>query len=200
MTSSKKSPSKNILVSDHDLQKPPFKFLPKGRIYHFPDGGQWDAVHYERPFVLTLPMTKMTREGDFIVIEQRRFPAEQRMLVLPGGARDTNESAEDAARRELLEETGYEAESLELLIPECRLYPAGNTARVDIFLARDCVRAHEPTPDLIEEFNEMRTLEFSKPRIKREIAANATRLDVTLIAAISVLYMRDSLREFDNML
>jgi ADP-ribose pyrophosphatase len=56
----------------------------------------------------------VTDEGKLILVEQFRPPVQARVIELPAGlvgdgAGDKNESIETAARRELLEETGYQA-------------------------------------------------------------------------------------------
>jgi ADP-ribose pyrophosphatase len=48
-----------------------------------------------------------TKEGKFIINKEYRHPTGQWLLSCPGGRIDTGESPLEAARRELLEETGY---------------------------------------------------------------------------------------------
>jgi ADP-ribose pyrophosphatase len=48
-----------------------------------------------------------TKEGKFIINKEYRHPTGQWLLSCPGGRIDTGESPIEAARRELLEETGY---------------------------------------------------------------------------------------------
>lgn len=57
----------------------------------------------------------LTDDGRFILIRQYRHAAEEVILELPGGCVEKGESPEDACRRELLEETGYEFDSMELV-------------------------------------------------------------------------------------
>ena len=56
-------------------------------------------------------------EEQLVLVEQYRPPVAARVLELPAGLVGDNapESSEEAARRELLEETGYSAESMEVL-------------------------------------------------------------------------------------
>ena len=60
-----------------------------------------------------------------IVIRQYRHAAEEVILELPGGCIDPGESPEQAIVRELLEETGYQFESIERL---CTLYANPSTS------------------------------------------------------------------------
>jgi ADP-ribose pyrophosphatase len=49
----------------------------------------------------------MTQEGKFVITKEYRHPTRKWMLGCCGGRIDTGESPIEAARRELLEETGY---------------------------------------------------------------------------------------------
>jgi len=72
-----------------------------------------------------------------LLVQQYRHPTGQRLWELPAGICDRpDESASDAARRELAEETGIEASSWYRLVD---LYPSPGicTERVRVFLARD---------------------------------------------------------------
>jgi 8-oxo-dGTP pyrophosphatase MutT (NUDIX family) len=57
----------------------------------------------------------VTDEGEVVLVWQYRFGTDAMSLEVPGGVIDPGEAPEAAARRELREETGYEAASFELL-------------------------------------------------------------------------------------
>lgn len=92
-------------------------------------------------YLLDLPdwvnVVALTPEGDLILVNQYRFGAAKMSLEVPGGVVDAGESLLEAARRELLEETGHisdEWSQLAVLTPN----PALNTNRCGIFLAQHC--------------------------------------------------------------
>jgi ADP-ribose diphosphatase len=59
----------------------------------------------------------LTPDGCVVLVRQYRPAVEKETLELPSGLVDEGETPETAARRELLEETGYEAAEVELLGP-----------------------------------------------------------------------------------
>lgn len=67
----------------------------------------------------------LTEENEVILIKQYRHAAEKVILELPGGCIDAGESPEEAIKRELLEETGYQFSSIEQI---CTLYANPSTA------------------------------------------------------------------------
>jgi 8-oxo-dGTP pyrophosphatase MutT (NUDIX family) len=79
----------------------------------------------------------ITPDGDVVFIEQFRHGTQEITLEIPGGLVDPGETPLGCARRELLEETGYEAGSLELL-GKTRPNPAIQNNWQYHFLARDC--------------------------------------------------------------
>ncbi|MBI2375254.1 MAG: NUDIX hydrolase [Deltaproteobacteria bacterium] len=82
----------------------------------------------------------LTHRGTVLLIEQWRAGSDAMTLEIPGGTVDARESAARAARRELLEETGYVADrwvSLGAIEPN----PAIQTNRCHTFVAEDVRRA-----------------------------------------------------------
>jgi ADP-ribose pyrophosphatase len=54
-------------------------------------------------------------EPELLLVRQFRFPVQKALLEIPAGLQEPGENPEECARRELLEETGYEPVTLELL-------------------------------------------------------------------------------------
>jgi 8-oxo-dGTP pyrophosphatase MutT (NUDIX family) len=88
----------------------------------------------------------ITRDGKLIMVEQFRPGAEVISLEFPAGLVDRDESAEAAAARELTEETGFSADSIQEL---GSLYanPAIQSNRLHVLLAENCRRTGEPQQD-----------------------------------------------------
>ncbi|MFD2161100.1 NUDIX hydrolase [Paradesertivirga mongoliensis] len=92
----------------------------------------------------------LTEEGEVILIRQYRHAAEKVILELPGGCIDPGETPEKAIERELLEETGYQFESLE---PLCILHanPSTSANITSSYLARGGRKVQEQHLDGREE-------------------------------------------------
>ncbi len=73
----------------------------------------------------------VTREKEFILIKQFRPPVNRHVIEFPAGLNDKGESLADAARRELIEETGYHAQEMIFLAEG----PASSGASGDILTA-----------------------------------------------------------------
>ena len=65
----------------------------------------------------------LTKNSEVVLIEQFRHGTGEIILEIPGGMIDAGEAAEKAARRELLEETGFSAKEF-VLIGKSRPNPA----------------------------------------------------------------------------
>jgi 8-oxo-dGTP pyrophosphatase MutT (NUDIX family) len=92
-------------ISDHQY------FTARKDKCETPDGKIIDEY-----FVVELPGTvcglALTEEGEVLMVKQYRHPIEETLIEIPGGFIDENETHEEAMRRELKEETGYEFSSL----------------------------------------------------------------------------------------
>lgn len=110
----------------------------------------------------------LTDENEVILIRQYRHAAEKVILELPGGCVDPGESPAEAIRRELLEETGYEFESIEQL---CTLYAnpstSGNTTTS--FVAKGGRKTQEQHLDGREQIE---VLIVSLPEFKKLVLEN----------------------------
>jgi len=106
--------------------------------------------------VAVLPLDE---EGNVTLVQQDRYPFHQVILELPAGKLDAGEPHETAARRELSEETGLEAEELTYL--GCLLASPGFcNERLHLYLARGLSRAESHPDD--DEFLNMVTMPFDQ--------------------------------------
>ena len=105
-------------------------------------------------YVLEYPdwvnVVAITADNQVILIRQYRHAAGEVVLEVPGGCIDNDESPEEAVRRELLEETGYAFNHIELL---SILYanPATGNNKTHCFLATGGKKVQEQSLDGGEE-------------------------------------------------
>ncbi len=74
------------------------------------------------------------QDNTIILVRQYRYAINQITVELPAGTLRRGEDPRECARRELMEETGYSAKSLEKLF-DCYLAPGYSSERVTMFLA-----------------------------------------------------------------
>lgn len=104
----------------------------------------WEMLDVPR----TVAVLALTPSGDLVMVEQFRPGPERTVLSLPGGFVDEGETVEEGAARELREETGYAAGSLEVVTS----HRTGTwTSDRFVAVARDCVPVHEQDLDPMED-------------------------------------------------
>ena len=99
-----------------------------------------------RDAVTVMPLDK---DGNVLFVRQFRKAIEQDMYELPAGVMEDGESPEQAARRELAEETGLTSDSLQHLAGFYTT-PGFSNEYIHLFAARD-LRPMEATPDEDED-------------------------------------------------
>jgi ADP-ribose pyrophosphatase len=102
--------------------------LPNGKTLHA------DIVDH-RDSVTILPIDE---KGNIWFIRQYRYPVKQELLELPAGVMEPNESPEASAQREMREEIGMRAQTLEKIC-EFFLAPGYSTEYMHLFLASDLI-------------------------------------------------------------
>ncbi|MGL5631632.1 MAG: NUDIX domain-containing protein [Azovibrio sp.] len=144
-----------------------------------PDGKQAYREYIVHPGAVVI--VPVLPDGRLVFERQFRYPVGRIFLELPAGKIDTGESMEATAIRELLEETGYEAErwtDLGMMHP-CIGY---SNEKIGVFLAEGLIRHSGPQLDE-GEFLEIFTLGFD------EVREAIIRGEITDAKTISAIFM-----------
>lgn len=158
--------SKYLTVEEHTVE------LPDGQIID-----NW-------PWVITpeyVNVAAITEQGTFLCFRQTKYAVNGLTLAPVGGYLEPDENPLDAAKRELLEETGYEAP---IWISLGRYPVEGNRGcgAAHLFLARDARLVAEPNADDLEE---QHLLHLSR----NEIEAAVTNGDFNVLAWTTVMVL-----------
>ncbi len=122
-----------------------------------PDGkrGVYGVVHARLEAVSVLAF----RDDEVLLVGQQRYPLAAYSWEIPGGGAAPGEDPVDAAHRELAEETGFRAATLEPFA-SFSIWNAVSDAFCNVYLAKDLTPG-PPAPEATERL-EMRWLELGR--------------------------------------
>ncbi len=119
-----------------ECELPDGRVMPRYYVLEFPD---WANV------------VPVTDDGEIVLVEQFRHAGGETTLEIPGGSTDPSDpDVASAVRRELLEETGFEARDLRL-IGRHRPNPAMQNNVMHTYIGFGCRQIAEPAPDPYED-------------------------------------------------
>lgn len=91
----------------------------QGRFLSLEEIDQWEYVTRSNAHAVVV-IIALTGERDIVLVEQYRRPVDRRVIELPAGLvgdqHGPDEEVLEAAKRELIEETGFTADSVELVM------------------------------------------------------------------------------------
>ncbi len=124
----------------------------------------------------------LTEDGRFIMVRQHRLGTDDYTMETPAGLIERGEKPEEAARRELEEETGYSPGDL-VLLKRLSANPAIMNNRIYYYLATGCRKAHRQKLDPAEDIE---VLLYTREEIIELIQGN--RIDHSIIITALSLY------------
>lgn len=138
----------------------------------FPDGSDGSLEMIRHPgAAAVIPMLDRITDPDprIVLIRQFRHAADGFIWEIPAGTLGPGEAPDVCAHRELLEEAGYQAGSLQLLT-EIFTAPGFTDERIHLYLATDLIPgAAAPEPDEFISIHEFHWSEIGRMIRQREI-------------------------------
>lgn len=125
-------------------------------------------------------------DGNYVMLRQYKHGAERVCLTFPGGRLEPHEDISDTAKRELLEETGYQASNWHQL-GEFPIHANQHVGVVSIFRAESAERVAHPESGDLED---MEVVLVSPSEAKERLASGEIAL-LGDVAALSLTALID---------
>ncbi|MBW6472894.1 MAG: NUDIX hydrolase [Anaerolineaceae bacterium] len=169
--------NKFLSVENHVVE------LPDGRI--IPD---WSWVKIPDASIVLA----MTEDEQFICFRQIRYAVEGTTLATVGGMIEENEDPLEAAKRELLEESGYAADEW-VRLGKYILDPNRGVANMHLFLALGAKQVSEP---IIDDLEDQDLILLSHEEIEKALLSGEFQiLTSTVVISMSLNYLHSQKRQ-----
>ncbi len=165
--------SKFLKIESHEIE------LPDGEII---SDWPWVILH-DAALILA-----QREDGEFLVFRQRKYAIDGISLAPVGGMLEPNEYPLEAAKRELLEETGYKSEKW-VDFGSYLVDPNSNVGTMHLFLALDAKYVTEPNSDDLEDQD---LLFLNQSELEKALEAGEFKvLAWTTVVALSLRYFEN---------
>jgi len=124
----------------------------------------------------------LTPRREIVIVQQYRFGTQHKTSEIPAGIVEEDETPEEAARRELLEETGYTSQdwmAMDYVEPN----PAFLNNKCHFFLARNSRKTHSTR---LDDGENIHTLTMGEHELRQEIEQGRLRHSLALAALARV--------------
>jgi ADP-ribose pyrophosphatase len=123
------------------------------------------------------------KDGSILMVENYRHGARANLLELPGGLIDADEEPQVAAKRELLEETGYQCSTIKY-INWTYTWPGRTTQKNFVFLAKGLKKIRKPN---LEEFEYSKIRKLARETVIQEIRSGNIKSSISISAILYTL-------------
>ena len=171
-------------LRSESVLRTPYYGVSRDRLKH-PQGHEVDYYVIEHPRHAA-GVVAVNDEGQVVLVQQWRHPVQKLMWSVPAGGMEEGETAEAAARRELMEETGHSASSVELLIS---FHPNPGTANqtFHVFIARGVSATGKSKPGEIHAVSW-----FSVEQLREMLKRNELLDGLSLVGVMGYLAQQES--------
>lgn len=183
----------NNVLSDHFDSDQPVEVMWEGRFITTKRQGRWEYVSRSRG-IRAAVILAIDAEDHVILVDQYRVPLGKRCIELPAGLvgdheDNVGESTAYAAARELEEETGYRAGTMEM-VGEFHSSPGMVTESFTLFRARDLVRVGDGGGVESEDIIVLRVPVAEIDQAVRGWRASGHAIDVKLLSLLGPNLLR----------
>ncbi len=141
-----------------------------------------DYTVVEKPSIVMIVAT--TDQGKLVVLNEYKYAAGEILKVLPAGHKKEQENSIDAAKRELLEETGFSGDEFED-VGILRDYPTKDLHRVYVVRAKGVVKTAEAEHEETESITyELVTIDDLKAQIGSQEWKSSSALAALTLAGV----------------
>ncbi len=119
-------------------------------------------------------------DGSLLMIEIYRYQLDKALLELPSGTIEKKEEPLDTARKELLEETGYQAKTLEYS-GWFYTWPSKMNQKVHDFVAKELQKVSGQN---LEEGEEIKVKIITKDELTSKLKSNEIKTSITISALL----------------
>lgn len=136
------------VLSSEYLHREPWLTIRKDKC-EMPNG-QVIPAFYVQEYPDWVNAFALTKNNQVVMVKQYRHGIEETGIELPGGVAEEGETIDEAVRREIKEETGYEFDSYEYLGKICA-NPSTTNNFMHMFLATNGEKVADPQLDDLED-------------------------------------------------
>lgn len=177
-------------LSKEQIVKVGFISLDK-EVCELPDGRQMPG-YYILHFPDWVSVVARDQDGQFILVKQYRHATREVHLEIPGGGVHKNERPEVSAQRELREETGYSAKTLQHLSSQFP-NPAIQDNKVHVYLADNC---EYQGPQELDEYEDIEVVKMSLTEVEQAIKDSKINHTISVAALmIALRHVKSSNKE-----
>lgn len=154
---------------------------------------------FDSVLIVPIKIGENKKDVSFVMVQQYRYPVGKLVLEFPGGSKNPDETTEQAAIRELKEETGYDVKSVKFMYV-FEVAPSLTSAKTYVYMAIVDGEPADLNPDESEKDFQMVRKEYSADELLKLLRDNEITDSKTVAALATVLLQSPKALEYANSL